>query len=64
MALCGSLAHDGAPRAVVKLQVSASSSIELSDKVLIHHGNIDSVGYFHSVFVMKEVKNTHGVPLK
>ena len=27
-------------------------------------GNIDSVGYFHSVFVMKEVKNTHGVPLK
>ena len=27
-------------------------------------GNIDSVGYFHSVFVMKEVKNTHGVPLR
>jgi Lrp/AsnC family leucine-responsive transcriptional regulator len=27
-------------------------------------GNIDSVGYFHSVFVMKEVKNTHGVPVK
>ena len=27
-------------------------------------GNIDSVGYFHSVFVMKEVKNTHGVPIK
>lgn len=26
-------------------------------------GNIDSVGYFHSVFVMKEVKNTHGVPI-
>ena len=25
-------------------------------------GNIDSVSYFHSVFVMKEVKNTHGVP--
>ncbi len=27
-------------------------------------GNIDSVGYFHSVFVMKEVKNTHSVPIK
>mgnify|MGYP002672176526 FL=1 len=27
-------------------------------------GNIDSVGYFHSVFVMKEVKNTHGLPIK
>lgn len=27
-------------------------------------GNIDSVGYFHSIFVMKEVKNTHGVPVK
>jgi len=27
-------------------------------------GNIDSVGYFHSIFVMKEVKNTYGVPLK
>lgn len=26
--------------------------------------SIDSVGYFHSVFVMKEVKNTHGVPVK
>ena len=26
-------------------------------------GNIDSVGYFHSVFVRKEVKNTHGVPI-
>ena len=26
-------------------------------------GNIDSVGYFHSIFVMKEVKNTHGVPV-
>ena len=26
-------------------------------------GNIDSVGYFHSVFVMKEVTNTHGVPI-
>ena len=27
-------------------------------------GNIDSVGYFHSVFVMKEVNNTHGVHLR
>ncbi len=27
-------------------------------------GNLDSVGYFYSVFVMKEVKNTHGVPVK
>ena len=27
-------------------------------------GNIESVGYFHSIFVMKEVKNTHGVPVK
>jgi Lrp/AsnC family leucine-responsive transcriptional regulator len=26
-------------------------------------GNIESVGYFHSIFVMKEVKNTHGVPV-
>ena len=27
-------------------------------------GNIESVGYFHSIFAMKEVKNTHGVPVK
>lgn len=26
-------------------------------------GNIQSVGSFHSVFVMKEVKNSHGVPV-
>ena len=26
-------------------------------------GNIESVGYFHSIFAMKEVKNTHGVPV-
>ena len=24
----------------------------------------NTIGYFHSVFVMKEVKNTHGVPLR
>lgn len=26
-------------------------------------GNIECVGSFHSVFVMSEVKNTHGVPI-
>lgn len=47
---------------ILKIQTKDMDSYQEFMRTVL--GNLDSVGYFYSVFVMKEVKNTHGVPIK
>lgn len=47
---------------ILKIQTHDMESYQEFMRTVL--GNIESVGYFHSIFVMKEVKNSHGTPVK